>query len=197
MRVSCALGVLVLVDVLDGIELVDISGGAGLLDLGVAVADGFQPVLTDAVLEALVEVHFDAAQFVHHTLLVFIALEAEEALGVDADGLGESRGSILDELIRRQRDEVIAFDGEAVLPAVLFRGDIERADAELRRIGSRVEQGVHEHHRVGELADGGVRSGVRPHAGRNDFDLDGGGGDFLERVGEAHGFFGITILATA
>jgi hypothetical protein len=30
---------------------------------------------------------------------------------------------------------------------------------------------------------------VRPHAGRNDFDLDSGGGDFLERLIEAHSFW--------
>jgi hypothetical protein len=189
MRVSFALGVLVLVDVLDSIELVSISGSTGLLDLGVIDADGFHPVLTDAVLEVLVERHFDAAHLVHHPLLLLFVLHTEEAESVNAENLGKSRGSILDELIRRQREEVFAFDVEAVLPAVLICRDIERADAGLHRAVSRVEQSVHEHHRVGELADGGVRSGVRPHAGRNDFDLDSGGGDFLERLIEAHSFW--------
>ena len=154
-------------------------------------------VFRQATLDGLVEVHLDACEFLHLLVAAFLRLADEEAVGVDAESLRHHRRDFGEELIHAERQQVVGLQGAAVHPvAALTSGDEDADDLAVVVIGDAREQSTEEHQRTFEGVDARVRGGVRPHAGRNDFDLDGGGADFQERL-IAHRFFCFTILTIA
>ena len=185
-RHSSALGVLVR-GVVDGVE--HIGGGGGLLDhLVVRRHDGVA-ILRQATLDGLIEVHLDVGEFVQHRLTGVFVPEFEEATGVNAERLRQHRRDFGEELIHAERSKVIRLQGAAVHPvAALTSGDEDADDLGIVVVGDARQHSTDEHQSTFEGVDGRVRFGVCPDAGRNDFDLDGVGADFRERLIGAHGF---------
>lgn len=185
-RCSCALGVLVR-GVVDGVE--HIGGGGGLLDHLVVGRHDAGAILHQATLDGLIEVHLDVGEFVEHRLTGVFIPEFEEATGVDAERPRHHRRNFGEELIHAERQQFVRLQGAAIHPvAALTSGDEDARELGIMVVGDAREQRTNEQQSAFVGVDARGRSGVRPHAGRNDFDLDGGGADFRERLIGAHGF---------
>lgn len=197
-RRSDALRVLLrLVDVLDGIELMGVSNGAGLLNDRVVLGAGLRAELGDAEFEITVEVHQESLAHLAGILVVGVALEASETVSVDAVDCGKHSRQDLDELVCGKASEFLFGDVETIHPiARLFGRDENGGEGVLAIRLCDGDSRVHELHLTFVRGDVGVGCGVSPDAGRDDLDLDG----VLEREGErldvAHSCFGSRYLRT-
>ena len=165
----------------------DISGGAGLFDDRVAVADGLHSELRDAAFHLAVEVQRERNSHLAGLLVAGIALESSEAVSVDAVGDSEHLRQHLDELVGGKASEFVLGDVEAMHPVTrLLRGHEDGGEDVIAVLLRHGNGGRHELRLTFVGVDVRVGRGVSPDAGRNDFDLDGVGERDRERLDVAH-----------